>query len=91
EYRGRLVIYHMDAYRLRDEDEFRELGPDEYFESRGVTFVEWADRVARCLPDERLEIRCDAIGQSQRRFVLSATTQALARVLASVAAQMTTE
>ena len=53
EYRGRLPIYHFDAYRLRDEDEFIELGPEEYFESDGVTFVEWADRVADCLPAER--------------------------------------
>src|SRR6187401_2712247 len=44
EYQGRLPIYHFDAYRLRDDDEFIELGPEEYFESNGVTFVEWADR-----------------------------------------------
>lgn len=70
EYQGRLPIYHFDAYRLRDDDEFIELGPEEYFESNGVTFVEWADRVERCLPREYLEIRCEATGETERRFTL---------------------
>src|SRR5688500_2638347 len=35
EYAGRLPIYHFDAYRLRDEDEFLELGAEEYFERPG--------------------------------------------------------
>ena len=30
--RGRRTIVHIDAYRLRGEDEFRDLGPDEFFE-----------------------------------------------------------
>jgi len=33
EYHGRRPICHIDAYRLRDEDEFAQLGPDEFFES----------------------------------------------------------
>src|SRR3954464_12093190 len=33
EYPGRLPIYHFDAYRLRAEGEFADLGADEYFTS----------------------------------------------------------
>jgi tRNA threonylcarbamoyladenosine biosynthesis protein TsaE len=84
EYRGRLPIYHIDAYRLRDEDEFLELGPEEYFDSAGVTFVEWADRVANCLPAERLEIRCEAVGETVRRFTLCGTTLELDRLAREV-------
>jgi tRNA threonylcarbamoyladenosine biosynthesis protein TsaE len=74
QYRGRVPIYHIDAYRLRDEDEFLELGPEEYFESSGVTFIEWADRVANCLPAERIEIHCEVIGETTRQFTISAAT-----------------
>jgi tRNA threonylcarbamoyladenosine biosynthesis protein TsaE len=84
EYRGRVPIYHFDAYRLRDEDEFLELGPDEYFESDGITFVEWADRVADGLPKERIEIQCEAVGETERRFMLSATAPGLWGVVRSV-------
>jgi tRNA threonylcarbamoyladenosine biosynthesis protein TsaE len=85
EYRGRLPIYHFDAYRLRDEDEFMELGPDEYFESSGVTFIEWADRVARCLPAEYLEIRCEAVGETERRFTLAAKSPKLDDAVRAIA------
>ena len=72
EYGGRLPLYHLDVYRLRDEDEFLELGPEEYFESAGITLIEWADRVVDCLPLERLEIDIQITGDSQRRFEITA-------------------
>lgn len=72
EYRGRLPVYHFDAYRVKDEDEFLELGPDEYFEGAGITLVEWAERVERCLPTQRLEIRIEPISPTERRFEITA-------------------
>jgi tRNA threonylcarbamoyladenosine biosynthesis protein TsaE len=72
EYRGRRTLYHFDAYRLRDEDEFLELGPEEYFEGPGITLVEWAERVAGCLPDERLEIHIEPTGEVTRTFAIEA-------------------
>jgi tRNA threonylcarbamoyladenosine biosynthesis protein TsaE len=88
EYQGRLPIYHFDAYRLRDDDEFIELGPDEYFESSGVTFVEWADRVERCLPAEYLEIRCEATGETERRFTLVGRGAATDAIVDAVAREL---
>jgi len=82
EYRdGRLPIYHFDAYRLRDEDEFLELGPEEYFEGTGITFVEWADRVTNCLPQEHLTITIEVLGHTQREFLVTASTEALEPLL----------
>ncbi|MDO4575960.1 MAG: tRNA (adenosine(37)-N6)-threonylcarbamoyltransferase complex ATPase subunit type 1 TsaE [Planctomycetia bacterium] len=71
EYRqGRRPIYHFDVYRLRDEDEFLELGPDEYFDGEGLTFVEWADRVENCLPKHRVEIHLEQTGATSRNVVV---------------------
>lgn len=70
EYQGRRPIYHFDAYRLKDDDEFLELGPDEYFEGDGITLVEWADRVERCMPIERLDIEIRIDGASARTFAI---------------------
>ncbi len=72
EYHGRRVIYHFDAYRIPSEDEFLELGPDEYFEAGQWVFVEWADRVAQLLPRERLEIHFEVTGADSRRMELQA-------------------
>ena len=69
EYRqGRLPIFHFDAYRLKDLDEFLELGPEEYFDSGGLTFIEWADRVAEALPSTRIEIRIEIPADDDRRI-----------------------
>src|SRR5207302_6301782 len=43
EYAARLPIYHFDAYRLRGDAEFAELGVNEYFAADGVCLIEWAD------------------------------------------------
>src|SRR5207248_769808 len=51
EYDARLPIYHFDAYRLRNEGEFFDLGAHEYFVGNGVCFVQWVDRVVSCLPE----------------------------------------
>jgi tRNA threonylcarbamoyladenosine biosynthesis protein TsaE len=72
EYRGRRAIYHIDAYRLRGDDEFQQLGPDEYFESEGLVLIEWADRVESSLPREYVEIRLEVTGEKSRRFEIRA-------------------
>ena len=81
---GRLPVYHFDAYRLRDEDEFLELGPEEYFDGPGLTFVEWADRVENCLPTDFLRIEIEVAGDTQRRFMISGSSRALEPLMNSL-------
>jgi tRNA threonylcarbamoyladenosine biosynthesis protein TsaE len=84
EYRGRIPIYHIDAYRIKDDDEFLEIGPDEYFESNGITLIEWADRVKRCLPAQWLEVRIEVQGESERGVHLVAHGRRYENLLGSV-------
>ena len=46
EYRGgRLIVWHVDLYRIEREAELPELGLDDAFgDSRGIVIVEWADK-----------------------------------------------
>ncbi len=44
EYQGRLPLYHVDLYRLEDED-FHSLGLEEYLEDDGVICVEWGEKL----------------------------------------------
>ena len=71
-YAAARTIYHLDAYRLKDADEFRELGPEEFFESGGLVLIEWADKVAHSLPEERVEIDIEVTGPTARRFTVRA-------------------
>jgi tRNA threonylcarbamoyladenosine biosynthesis protein TsaE len=87
EYRGgRMPVFHFDTYRLKDEDEFLALGPEEYFESPGLTFVEWSNRVAELLPPDRLDITIEVTGETSRRVTINATSTALRDALADIRA-----
>ncbi|MHC4180947.1 MAG: tRNA (adenosine(37)-N6)-threonylcarbamoyltransferase complex ATPase subunit type 1 TsaE [Planctomycetota bacterium] len=86
EYSGCRPLYHFDAYRVRDEDEFLELGPEEYFERDGLTVVEWADRVQRSLPRDRVEVRIEITGPQSRRFEVAGLGTRYAEVIARLQA-----
>lgn len=88
EYHARRTLYHLDAYRLKDDDEFLQLGPEEYFESDGITLIEWADRVLDCLPPQRLEIHIDVVGETARQFRLAAVGAPVCRILDDLAARL---
>ena len=53
QYRARLPVIHVDAYRLSGPGDLAGLGFDELSEA-GVGVVEWADRVRAALPATRL-------------------------------------
>jgi tRNA threonylcarbamoyladenosine biosynthesis protein TsaE len=65
---GRLPLYHFDAYRVGSEDEFVELGYEEYFFGDGVSIVEWPGRVASLIPDDALRLRLSHVSPSERRI-----------------------
>lgn len=73
EYDGRWPVYHFDTYRLRDLDEFLELGPEEYFDSDGICMVEWADRVAEALPADHLRVEIAITGETSRCFTATSS------------------
>jgi tRNA threonylcarbamoyladenosine biosynthesis protein TsaE len=85
EYAARLPIYHFDAYRLRTEAAFADLGVHEYFESAGVCLVEWADRVPGCLPAEHLRIALSVTGAASRRAVIEGRGSAYEKLMTELA------
>ncbi len=68
EYPGRVLLAHLDLYRL--EDLPAELLPDleEYLEGDSVLAVEWAQRLAGLLPEDYLEVRLAILSESQRQL-----------------------
>ncbi len=48
-------IWHADLYRVKARSELRELGFEEALED-GVLLVEWPDRMAEDLPEDRLDV-----------------------------------
>ncbi len=67
EYSGRLPLYHMDFYRLHDYTEIEDLGFDEYFYARGLCVIEWSKRAEEILPQTRLSLFIENVGEESRR------------------------
>ncbi|HET6878756.1 MAG TPA: tRNA (adenosine(37)-N6)-threonylcarbamoyltransferase complex ATPase subunit type 1 TsaE [Pirellulales bacterium] len=90
EYVGDSPLFHFDAYRLTSDEEFWQLGAEEYLYGRtgGIAVIEWAERVAACLPRERLDISIAVAGPTERQFDVTAHgepyQQALERLIAGV-------
>ena len=91
EHSGSRALYHFDVYRLSGDDEFQRLGPQEYFSAGGITLIEWADKVAASLPDERLEIAIAVTGETTRQFTLRAWGDEMEAAISSMLQNMNAE
>ena len=68
EYQGHLPLYHFDTYRLKDTDEFLELGADDLLYADGVCLIEWAEKVIEVLPRDLLQIEIEHTTETARTF-----------------------
>lgn len=66
---GELPLYHMDVYRLEETDE--SIGFNDYFNSGGITIIEWADIIKNKLPENRLDIKFKFIDEDTRVLVFT--------------------
>ncbi|MEQ8717224.1 MAG: tRNA (adenosine(37)-N6)-threonylcarbamoyltransferase complex ATPase subunit type 1 TsaE [Acidimicrobiales bacterium] len=57
EYSGRVMLHHLDVYRLEQLAEVLDLGLPELLDSGGVVVVEWGDSIRPVLPADFLEVR----------------------------------
>lgn len=69
EYNGKYPIYHFDLYRLNNETDLEVLGFEEYFYGKGITIIEWADKMKKLLPEDRLDIYLSYMGENTRRII----------------------
>lgn len=81
-FKGKLPLYHIDAYRLENQN--IELGLDEYIEGDGVCFIEWPQYIEPLLPDETLSITLKNIGGDNRSITLEGNTPHFEQIISSV-------
>ena len=66
-------LFHADFYRLDTIDDVRALGDEEIFApERGISVVEWADRAEDLLPDARIDVVFEHVGDDHRRIIIHA-------------------
>jgi tRNA threonylcarbamoyladenosine biosynthesis protein TsaE len=74
EYKGRVDIYHIDAYRLNSPAEFEMIGFDDFCYPQSVVLIEWADKVESNLRRTNfIRIELSHIGQNSREIRIQNT------------------
>jgi len=74
QYRGRVPVYHVDAYRTESLAELQDLGLPELFAGDGVTVVEWADKLLPLLPPGTIEVVIAGVGDEPRKIAIHRLT-----------------
>ncbi|MDD3902386.1 MAG: tRNA (adenosine(37)-N6)-threonylcarbamoyltransferase complex ATPase subunit type 1 TsaE [Sphaerochaeta sp.] len=66
EYQGRLPLYHMDLYRLSGTDEFEMIGGEEMLYGKGVTLIEWSEKIEEMLPESTIFVDISIMPNQER-------------------------
>jgi len=70
EYRGRLPVHHVDAYRTASLTELMDFGLLDLMGGDGVTLLEWADRAEPLLPARAIRVHIDGVGDEPRAITI---------------------
>ena len=70
EYKGRVPIHHVDAYRTDSMTELMDLGLLEMVGGEGVTLIEWADKLAPLLPPDAVHVLIAGVGDEPRTITI---------------------
>lgn len=63
-YEGKSIpLYHMDVYRINDEDELYSIGFDDYVNS-GVCVVEWSENIPDSIPENAIRVKIEKCGEN---------------------------
>jgi len=66
EYNSSPPLYHIDAYRLSDDEDFENAGGREIINSGGISLIEWSERVPKSLPPETITVIIKITGPFSR-------------------------
>ncbi len=64
------IIYHMDWFRLKDEEEALQAGVEDCMLSGNLCLIEWPEKAISLLPDDCFHIAIKIIDEDTRRIHL---------------------
>lgn len=82
-YRGRMPLYHIDAYRL--EGITQDLGFEELMDDEGLSVIEWSQYLPDIIPDEYLSVTIHLLEEDSREFVFEANGEQYEELLEEIA------
>jgi len=74
EYQGICPLYHMDLYRIDSIEEFEMLGAEELLFGKGISLIEWSERIEDYLPEDKKIIKITILPDGSRQIELKGIT-----------------
>jgi tRNA threonylcarbamoyladenosine biosynthesis protein TsaE len=66
---GRVPIWHVDLYRIEDENDVADLDLAQYIAGDAITLVEWPDRAVDAWPHDALGVELSVEGNGRRAWI----------------------
>lgn len=63
-------IYHMDLYRLKDEQEVLQAGVEDCIYSGEICFVEWPEKAPSIFDDNTIHVHIETISETERHVLI---------------------
>lgn len=63
-----IPLYHIDAYRLSGDEDWETTGAAELIGGKGITVIEWSERIPRSVPPDAITIDIEINGPQSRIF-----------------------
>lgn len=70
EYEGKMPLYHMDVYRLDNEEDFANLGTEDMIYGNGVSIIEWSEKIINELPKKTIILKIEPQEDGSRIITL---------------------
>ena len=64
-------IFHIDLYRLKNEEEAIRAGVEDCFYSGAFCFVEWPEKAPALFPDDTLHVYISLVGDQKRNIKIA--------------------
>jgi len=61
-------LFHLDLYRLKDEEETIRAGIEDCLYSDSICLVEWPDKAAQIFPDNSLHVYIEVVDSAERKL-----------------------
>ena len=68
EYEGKLLLHHLDFYRLENDEQILAAGLEPYFTPEGITVIEWINRWTGPRPVHYRHVLITQTGETERRI-----------------------
>lgn len=85
-YRGRLVLDHVDLYRVNAPGDLAELGIEDLFASDAVCVVEWGERLGEAAPPGAVRVQFTEPDAATRRITVVGDRRTVERLARAVGA-----